>query len=983
MAEDWCAAATRRVKHGSDGVWLRFGPPVDESFMSKMFSIRFNPVTSGAATVMLFGFVIVLLAIGVDREGCLVEVDGKFTGSACFTPRIEFQFWMKWVTDCFTWLYIGSQDCWVIFLAVLYFSRFGNMKLGKDDDEPEFSNFSWFAMIFSCGVGVGLFFYGVAEPIFHYTGGNRYGHAWGDLPHRLPDNERAQAAMNLTWFHWGVHGWVVYAIVGILLAFLHYRKGLPMTIKSCFYPLIGERIYGFWGDFVDSMSIVATTMGVCTSLGLGVFQINAGIKKLTGYPNWIKLSYYNEANLPDWSDRLDSLRELYEDYPLTGDFRLANSWYVNGNASLGVNIGTASQIASFVDTNDEQILIIWLITLTATASVVSGLQVGIQTLSMICLYLGMFLMMIILLMDDTWYIMNLYTQSLGYYFWDFFRISAYSGAFAQGDHSAPEGENPLYMNWWTIFYWGWWIAFAPFVGIFFARISKGRTVRQFLNGTMTLPIAYNFAWMAVFGGAGLKMEMLADKYGVTCETPLARSNICREVERMRPSGYGGNPEVFCSAVTKLSCRGTTDMIFDVLYQYADLGPFLGMVCLVSLILYFITSSDSGSLVDDIVSANGIPEPPIVQRIYWAFTEGLAATALLYQGRLNIDDPQAGLTALQSASICVGLPYTFLICFMCVALWRALQYETGELQWSGKQFRSSVLDVGITAYGAGEGTTRCFNLRRGTMDTRRFGKFGLYAVCPVIPFLSIHSKLQARKADGKASGVCSPAVWTMVNVAAAGLLFYLWLILIIVDNVDTAQDGYIKFGNEIEGGQWNSTGQAWTFNNASVHRVSQRYGMYQRYPGGDMAAGHEVPDVTSLLEGHADFYPQYFQAGAELAAAGVAAGAVGDRIGSPLHYAVIGWYLYFTFVTLVMSLRNQVRTLFQYGGNIVEDFFAALFLYPTVLIQVEEALCNAKVDISHTNEVEVISTPPPEKKPDPVEAAVVPEKEEAQEQGGGD
>jgi len=958
---------------------------VDDSFKSKMFSIRFNPVTSGAATFMLFGFVIVLLAIGVDREGCLVQMGDdtpKFTSSACYTPRIEFQFWMKWVTDCFTWLYIGSQDCWVIFLAILYFSRFGNMKLGKDDDEPEFSNFSWFSMIFSCGVGVGLFFYGVAEPIFHYTGGNRYGHKWGGAAHRLPDNERAQAAMNLTWFHWGVHGWVVYAIVGILLAFLHYRKGLPMTIKSCFYPLIGERINGFWGDFVDSMSIVATTMGVCTSLGLGVFQINAGIKKLTGFPNWIKLNYYNQENLGDWQDRLESLHSLYLDYPILGKFRSSNTWYVNNDINQGVNIGTASQVASFVDTNDEQILIIWLITLTATASVVSGLQVGIQTLSMICLYLGMFLMMIILLMDDTWYIMNLYTQSLGYYFWDFFRISAYSGAFAQTDHGAAEGENPLYMNWWTIFYWGWWIAFAPFVGIFFARISKGRTVRQFLNGTMTLPIAYIFAWMSVFGGAGLKMEMLADKYGVTCESPMARSNICRVVERMRPSGYGGNPEVFCSSVTKLSCRGTTDMIFDVLYQYADLGPFLGVICLMSLILYFITSSDSGSLVDDIVSANGIPEPPIVQRIYWAFTEGAAATALLYQGRLNIDDPQAGLTALQSASICVGLPYTFLICFMCVALWRALQYETGELKWGGRQFRSSILDVGITAYGAGEGNQRCFNLQRGSMDIKRFAKFGLYAVCPVLPIFSIHTKLQLRK-NAKASGTCSPAVWAMVNVAAAGILFYLWFILICVDNVDIATDGFIKFGNEIPGGQWDGETKKWGFDNSTVHRVSQRYGMYQRYPGGDVVAGQDVPDVASLLAGHKDFHPEYMQAGAEYAAVGAAIGAVGERIGNPLHYAVIGWYLYFSFAALVMSLRNEVRTMFQFGGNIVEDFFAALFLYPTVLMQVEETLCNGKVDVSNCDEVEVISTPPPEKKPILVEAAVVPEKEEEQEKGAGD
>jgi len=427
------------------------------------------------------------------------------------------------------------------------------------------------------------------------------------FPVRYNDNLRAQDAINLTLFHWGIHGWIVYVVVGLLLAFVGYRKGLPMTLRSCFYPLIGDKVYGWIGDATDIMSVVCTMFGVCTSLGLGAMQLNTGFRRL--------------------------------------------------NSS--VELSTTNQI-----------IIIWAVTACATASVVSGLKLGIRRLSEICFALGMFIMMVGVFADDTWHILNVYVQSIGYYFQWIIQLGWHTDAFAQLGN-APDGkEAKSWMANWTIFYWGWWIAWCPFVGMFIAKISKGRTIRQFINGTMTAPMLYSFLWFSIFGSAGLRMERNAALANITCDSKL---------------GGATSTESF-NGLYRLSCRTKEEMWFDVMDQYGDLGTFLSVLSLIGIILYFVTSSDSGSLVIDCLSANGDHEPPVLQRIFWALTEGATATALLNAGGTK------GLVALQTMSIAAGVPYTMLLCIMCVALWRALKMEDGDLDPHGPQFTSGLLDV---------------------------------------------------------------------------------------------------------------------------------------------------------------------------------------------------------------------------------------------------------------------------------------------------
>eukprot|EP00116_Pleurobrachia_bachei_P001104 sb/3461366/ len=564
--------------------------------------------------------------------------------------------WFKeargWITDSFTWLYVGSQDVWALVIIVIYFSKYGNMKLGKDDEEPEYNDASWFSMLFACGVGVGLIFWGVAEPILHYIGLNRY-----KADKYMPDNELAQHAINLTFFHWGIHGWIVYVVVGLILGFISFRKGLPMTMKSCFYPLIGDRIYGWIGDTIDIFSIITTLFGVCTSLGLGVKSISAG------------LNYLNE---------------------------------------------------DIADDTTTQVITIWCITCVATISTASGVGMGIRRLSEICFALGMFLMTLVLLLEDTWYILNVFTQSIGFYIQWIIQLGFHCDAFAMEGPSyggkAVEGDgayrnadrlrayedgmsdgNANWMDWWTIFYWGWWISWSPFVGMFIAQISRGRTIRQFINGTMTAPCLYSIIWFSIFGGAAILEERVSASpaNGLCCaswNTTITSAQIqadnlvgyqstnftdwldldfcandkgCGDCEYSWMEAYSeGNNYTktfgdFFSYVSarryrygmynedythvRLSCLSTESKWFALMGKYGGLSGFLSVVSLLSIILYFITSSDSGSLIIDILAANGIEEPPRPQRIFWALCEGATATALLVAGSGEGKD---GLSALQ-------------------------------------------------------------------------------------------------------------------------------------------------------------------------------------------------------------------------------------------------------------------------------------------------------------------------------------------------
>lgn len=547
-------------------------------------NIRLNPVVSVVSALIIWGFV----------AWCMIEPDvaNKHMGE-----------WKKWITESFTWMYIGTQDAWAVFIIALYFSKYGKMKLGKPDEKPEFNDATYFTMLFAAGIGIGLFYFGVAEPVWHYEPGHYGNRFFG----RYTDNQRAQDSINLTLFHWGIHGWIVYVVVGLLLAFVGYRQGLPMTMRSCMHPLIGDKIYGWMGDVIDIVSVVCTMFGVCTSLGLGVMQLNAGVHRLK---DAIEFSTLN------------------------------------------------------------QIIIIWCVTACATASVISGMKVGIRRLSEICFALGVFIMMLVFFLDDPRHTLNLIVQSTGYYMQTIIQLGFHTDAFAQMGNAPDNKENQEWMNDWTIFYWGWWIAWSPFVGMFIAKISRGRTIRQFINATLTAPVAFSILWFSVFGAAGLKMERNAAIKNITCSSVIGGKDATESLD----------------GLYRLSCRGKNDMWFDVMEQYGALGTFLSVLSLVGIVLYFVTSSDSGSLVIDCLSANGDPKPPVLQRIFWALTEGATATALLYVGG------DEALTALRTVSIASGVPYTIMLCFMCVALWRAVKIEAGDLDVNGPQFTTGLLDV---------------------------------------------------------------------------------------------------------------------------------------------------------------------------------------------------------------------------------------------------------------------------------------------------
>eukprot|EP00854_Cymbomonas_tetramitiformis_P017014 gene17014-20227_t len=581
---------------------------------------RFNWVVSLMASVVLWGFAI----------ACLIEPDDTLS---------EFKKWQVWITQNFTWLYIGTQDVWSIFLLWLCFSKYGTIKLGKKNDKPEYNDFTWFAMLFSCGIAVGLYYYGVSEPMYYYRNS-----AAGSNMFRTPvsnDDEQAQQAIFITLYHWGIHAWVVYIIVALLLGFMSYRWNLPMTIRMAFYPLVGEHVYGFLGDFIDAGSMACTTFGVCTSLGFGVSSINAGISRLN-------------SDIP-------------------------------------------------ADDTDWQVALIWIITPAATLSVISGVNYGIKTISELCFIMGCFLILAIFFLDNSWFILNSLVQSIGHYFQWILQVGFHCDTWAQlnlefqdayqwrGGGEGKEywdwkknqlweagadklwepvtdivgGGNILngsvagdtvtstynsgpdqWIDWWTIFYWGWWISWAPFVGTFIAKISRGRTIRQVIVGAMFAPVGYSFMFLVTLGSLGIKMERTAELALAPNATAIDWAGGVVDCSML---GYAdGVPvredakELADIGIYALACRAHTGRIYDLVdKQYGEnMGTFLTLFIVTNLIIYFITSSDSGSWVDDSLSANGHPHPPVIQKVYWCCTEGAVATALLVAGGSN------SLSALQ-------------------------------------------------------------------------------------------------------------------------------------------------------------------------------------------------------------------------------------------------------------------------------------------------------------------------------------------------
>ena len=449
----------------------------------------------------------------------------------------------SFITHRFRWLFIILMNVAVVFSLYIALSRYGDIRLGHQTEHPEYSLLSWFGMLFSAGIGIGLLYWGTAEPLYHFM---------SPPMGQAETVEAAKQAMSISFLHWGIHAWALYCVVALSLAYFHYRRGLPLSIRSVLYPLIGQKIYGKWGHVVDTLAVFGTMFGVVTSLGLGAMQINAGFSNVFGIPN----------NVP------------------------------------------------------VQLCLIAIITAMATLSVMMGLDKGIKRLSDINIVLTVLLLGFMLLFGPTQFIIDSFIENIGNYVSQLIPLGFWSEAYSNTDWQAN----------WTIFYWAWWVSWSPFVGIFVARISRGRTIREFIFGVLFIPMLLLFFWFTTFGGSAVHMELMGN-YGL--------------IEAVK-ADYG-------SAIFKL-------------IEYYPLTKPLTLVIVVMIMLWFVTSSDSASLVIDMLTAGGDTNPPKIQRLFWALSQGVIAAVLLVAG---------GLSALQAVAIIAGFPFAIVVFVMMYCLWRGL------------------------------------------------------------------------------------------------------------------------------------------------------------------------------------------------------------------------------------------------------------------------------------------------------------------------
>ncbi len=450
----------------------------------------------------------------------------------------------------FGWFYILSVAIFLIFVIFLMVSRYGDVKLGPDDSEPDYSYLSWFSMLFSAGMGIGLLFFGVAEPIQHYS-----------KPPVGPGStvDSAREAMILTFFHWGMHAWAIYIVIGLALAYFAFRRGLPLTLRSGLYPLIGRRINGPIGHAIDIFAVLGTMFGVATSLGFGVLQVNAGFSYLFGIP-----------------------------------------------VNAAVQVGLIAAITGL-----------------ATLSAGTGLDKGVRRLSELNIILAVALLIFVLAAGSTVFLLQAYVQNIG----------AYLGAVVQRTFRMYAYEPNTWLGDWTLFYWGWWISWSPFVGMFIARISRGRTIREFTTGVLLVPVLFTFLWMTVFGNTAIALDL---------------------------SGT--------APIVKAVAENMPVALFKMLEQLPFPLISSGIATLL-IITFFVTSADSGALVIDMITSGAAPNPPVWQRIFWAVSAGVVAAVLLVAG---------GLKGLQTAALVSALPFAVVMLFICYGLLRALQTESKDV-----------------------------------------------------------------------------------------------------------------------------------------------------------------------------------------------------------------------------------------------------------------------------------------------------------------
>ncbi len=480
------------------------------------------------------------------------------------------------VSDYFDWLFIMAANLFIIFMVYLAISKYGVIRLGGVDGEKEFSDISWVAMLFSAGMGIGLMFFGVAEPVWHFFD-----------PHLGAEGGTegaGEVALAVSLFHWGFHPWAIYALVALGLAFFSYNRGLPLTFRSVFYPVLGDRIYGWPGHVIDIFTVFATLFGLVTSLGLGALQINAGLS-------------------------------------FVGD-----------------------EVAAFPAVPAETwvaVAIIAVVSGLAVISVYLGLDRGIRRLSNINLTLMLVLLASVFVLGPTLFILGALPQGVGAYLGNIFELSFFGNSFDSHYFDGSEfygpggdGEGAFLVDW-TVFYWAWWISWSPFVGMFIARISKGRTIREFVGGVMMIPVLFSVAWFAAMGATALSFELGEDTSGAI-SGPLFES--------------GEEVAMFA--------------MFDAMPGTL----ILSTIAIVLVTTFFVTSADSGSLVLEHLSSGGKHETPTTGRVFWASSVGLVAIALLVAGG------DTAIEALQAAAIASGLPFTVILLFMIYSVLKGLQNE---------------------------------------------------------------------------------------------------------------------------------------------------------------------------------------------------------------------------------------------------------------------------------------------------------------------
>lgn len=487
-----------------------------------------------------------------------------FIGITLFNPTATNAYLIglqRKITGNLNWFFVISVNIFLLFPIFLMISKFGEIRLGGPKAKPEYSNFAWYSMLISAGMGIGLVFFGVAEPLFHVN---------TILPH---NNSTSQVqALATTFLHWGLHPWGIYSLISLALAFFAYNRGLPLSLRSVFYPILKDRVFGKIGDIIDITAVISCLFGLATSLGYGAQQINSGLNYLFGIPQGTKI----------------------------------------------------------------QVFIIVIITLIATLSVVSGIGKGVRILSELNIKMAGLFLIVILILGPTLFIFRSFGNSIGYYLNNFFELSFFSE-----NGSGWQGS-------WTIFYWTWWISWSPFVGMFIARVSKGRTIREFIFAILIIPVLLSFIWFTTFGATAFY------------QNAITGGELLKAV----------NTDTSTALFAMIQGMDISNILKTII---SIIGTFL-------VISFFVTSSDSGSLVVDNLTSGGKLNSPILQRIFWALTEGAIAISLLISGG------NEALNALQTGVILSGLPFTIILLIMMYSLYLGLKTDLHKL----KEYREESL-----------------------------------------------------------------------------------------------------------------------------------------------------------------------------------------------------------------------------------------------------------------------------------------------------